>query len=173
MTDNPTIPGDVYAFATEPDSDRTATDFDLITDTPGIFSDAVTEYGEVVGSDVTEHPDGSETVHQVQPSAFYTGRVPRNPLIGRTLTRTVNVFGNSQPIPLVNRNINRYRLIVWADPGNAQPVTIIGSDGNGVNMFAATQPRDFRGFDAFYCQATANGTLYVVEESYYVNEDGR
>lgn len=169
-----------------PDSSDHPSDVNVITDQTPTHGDEIAylqseqlqdyEHG-TQGTDhlsVTGSPTGQETVFTEHPGQFYTRRIPRTPAVGRTVTRTLNVFGDGVHRLLIGRNFNRRSLSVWTDLANTVPVFVACRDmDSGVGFAPGSLPYEFHSFHEFTVWASANSILYVVEEDYYVNEEGR
>lgn len=168
-----------------PDSTDHPSDVNAIMDIPQDQAELIYESGVPLpdyehGTQGTDHfsvinsPTHDESVFTDRPGEFYTRRTPRVPLVGRTITRTIQVFGDGVHRPLASRNLNRRSLVVFTDINNTVPVFVACRDmDSGVGFGPGSLPFEFHSFLDFTVWASANSTLYIVEEDYYVNEDGR
>jgi len=176
------------SFQPTPDTDKHPDNLNAMPDFEPMHSDEI-HYPEAQplpdyahgtqGTDhasVTQSPTKEESIFTEHPGEFFTRRVPIMPTVGRTLTRTVNVFGDGVHRPLIGRNRNRKRLVLRADPANAGPIFVACRDqDSGVALYNSNSaiPYEFFTFYEFTVWSAANGLLYLVEEDYYVNSDGQ
>lgn len=171
------------SFVPAPDQDRHPVNVDATDDVDelnpeGVYATAapLTEYAH--GTEGTDHfsvtggPYDADTYLTAQPGEFYTRRVPRMPRVGRTLTRTVNVFGDGVHRPLIGRNMNRCGLTMWTDQNNTAPIFVsVRDQDSGVGFAPGSLPFTFETFYEFTVWSSAAGILYIVEADYYTSED--